>query len=70
MYEEKQAPKLGGVEGHHTAFFSDIQIKTFLKSLIGLVLIFDLLFFIEKINFPSPKNKFEIDISNEIIKLK
>ena len=25
MYEEKQAPKLGGVEGHHTAFFSDIQ---------------------------------------------
>ncbi len=25
MYEEKQAPKLGGVEGIHTAFFSDIQ---------------------------------------------
>ncbi len=25
MYEEKQAPKLGGVEGVHTAFFSDIQ---------------------------------------------
>ena len=25
MYEEKQALKLGGVEGHHTAFFSDIQ---------------------------------------------
>ena len=25
MYEEKQAPKLGGVEGYHTAFFSDIQ---------------------------------------------
>ena len=25
MYEEKQAPKLGGVKGHHTAFFSDIQ---------------------------------------------
>ena len=25
MYEEKQAPTLGGVEGHHTAFFSDIQ---------------------------------------------
>ena len=24
MYEEKQAPKLGGVKGHHTAFFSDI----------------------------------------------
>ena len=25
MYEKKQAPKLGGVEGYHTAFFSDIQ---------------------------------------------
>lgn len=25
MYEEKQEPKLGGDEGYHTAFFSDIQ---------------------------------------------
>ena len=25
MYEEKQAPTLGGVQGYHTAFFSDIQ---------------------------------------------
>ena len=25
MYEEKQAPQLGGVMGYHTAFFSDIQ---------------------------------------------
>lgn len=25
MYEEKQEPKLGGDEGHHTAFFTDIQ---------------------------------------------
>ena len=34
MYEEKQAPKLGGVEGHHTAFFSDIQnFSTFSESL-------------------------------------
>ncbi len=45
-------------------------LKTLLKSVIGLALIFVFLFFIEKINFPSPKNKFEIDISNEIIKLK
>ncbi len=44
--------------------------KTLLKSVIGLALIFVFLFFIEKINFPSPKNKFEIDISNEIIKIK
>ena len=34
MYEEKQAPKLGGVEGYHTAFFSDIQnFSTFSESL-------------------------------------
>ena len=45
-------------------------LKTLLKSVIGLALIFVLLFFIEKINFPAPKNKFEIDISNEIIKIK
>ena len=25
MYEEHQAPQLGGVQGYHTAFFSDIQ---------------------------------------------
>jgi adenylate cyclase len=34
MYEEKQAPKLGGVEGYHTAFFSDIQnFSTFSETL-------------------------------------
>ena len=34
MYEEKQAPKLGGVEGYHTAFFSDIQnFSTFSEAL-------------------------------------
>ena len=34
MYEEKQAPRLGGVEGHHTAFFSDIQdFSTFSEAL-------------------------------------
>ena len=34
MYEEKQAPKLGGVEGHLTAFFSDIQnFSTFSEAL-------------------------------------
>ena len=34
MYEEKQAPKLGGVEGIHTAFFSDIQnFSTFSEAL-------------------------------------
>ena len=34
MYEEKQAPQLGGVMGYHTAFFSDIQnFSTFSEKL-------------------------------------
>jgi len=34
MYEEKQAPQLGGVEGYHTAYFSDIQnFSTFSEAL-------------------------------------
>ena len=34
MYEEKQAPKLGGVQDYHTAFFSDIQnFSTFSEQL-------------------------------------
>ena len=34
MYEEKQAPKLGGVQDYHTAFFSDIQnFSTFSEKL-------------------------------------
>ena len=34
MYSEKQAPKLGGVQDYHTAFFSDIQnFSTFSEQL-------------------------------------
>lgn len=34
MYEEKQAPQLGGVAGYHTAYFSDIQnFSTFSEAL-------------------------------------
>ena len=34
MYEQKQAPKLGGVQDYHTAFFSDIQnFSTFSEKL-------------------------------------
>ena len=34
MYKEKQAPKLGGVQDYHTAFFSDIQnFSTFSEQL-------------------------------------
>ena len=43
-------------------------IKTFIKVLIIIVFIFAI-FLIEKINFPSPEKKYEIDITNEIKKL-
>lgn len=41
-------------------------IKFALVFVIGLIAIF----LIEKIKFPSPKENFKIDISNEVIKLK
>ena len=44
------------------------------KFLVRLILILILLvvgiFLVEKINFPSPKQNFKIDITNEIKKLK
>ena len=44
-------------------------IKTLIK-LFVLILIFILaIFLIEKISFPSPQKKFDIDITNEIKKL-
>ena len=33
MYEEKQAPKLGGVEGHHTVFFLTYKIFHIFRSI-------------------------------------
>jgi hypothetical protein len=44
-------------------------IKNFVKLLVvGVVFIF-VIFLIEKISFPSPEKKFNIDITNEIKKL-
>ena len=44
-------------------------IKTLFRLiLVGVVLIFAI-FLIEKISFPSPENKYQIDITNEIKKL-
>ena len=47
--------------------------SSILKILIKLLLLFvviALIFLIEKIKFPSPKQEFKIDITNEIKKLK
>ena len=44
-------------------------IKTLFKLiLVGVVLIFAI-FLIEKISFPSPEKKYQIDVTNEIKKL-
>ena len=44
-------------------------VKNFNKTLISNNCIYFCNFLIEKINFPSPEKKYEIDITNEIKKL-
>jgi hypothetical protein len=44
-------------------------IRILIKFLLTLVAFIFVIFLIEKINFPSPEKKFEIDITNEIKKL-
>ena len=44
-------------------------IKTLIKLLLLLVVFILVIFLIEKINFPSPEKKYQIDVTNEIKKL-
>ena len=44
-------------------------IKTLLKLFLVIVIFIFAIFLIEKITFPSPEKKYEIDITNEIKKL-
>ncbi len=44
--------------------------RTIIKFVLFLILLITFFFVLEKVNFPSPNKKFNIDISNEIIKLK
>ena len=41
-----------------------------LKFILVVVVLFIAIFLIEKINFPSPNKNYQIDITNEIKKLK
>jgi hypothetical protein len=43
--------------------------KFFIKLLLVAILLVFALFLIEKINFPSPEKKYQIDITDEIKKL-
>ena len=44
-------------------------IKTLLKLLSVVVVLIFAIFLMEKISFPSPEKKYQIDITNEIKKL-
>ena len=44
-------------------------IKTLLKLLLVFVIFIVAIFLIEKISFPSPEKKYQIDVTNEIKKL-
>ena len=44
-------------------------IKTLLKLLLVVVVLIFAIFLIEKVSFPSPEKKYQIDVTNEIKKL-
>ena len=44
-------------------------IKTLFKLLLAVVVLIFAIFLIEKISFPSPEKKYQIDVTNEIKKL-
>ena len=44
-------------------------IKTLFKLLLAVVVLIFAIFLIEKISFPIPEKKYQIDITNEIKKL-
>ena len=44
-------------------------IRTLIKIFLAIIVFIFVIFIIEKITFPSPEKKYEIDITNEIKKL-
>jgi hypothetical protein len=44
-------------------------IKTLIKLFFAIIIFIFIIFIIEKITFPSPEKKYEIDVTNEIKKL-
>jgi hypothetical protein len=45
------------------------MIKILIRLLLTIIIFIFAIFLIEKITFPSPEKKYEIDITNEIKKL-
>ena len=44
-------------------------VKILIKLLLAIIIFIFAIYLIEKISFPSPEKKYEIDITNEIKKL-
>jgi len=44
-------------------------LRTLIKILFAIVIFIIAIFLIEKVNFPSPKKKYDIEITNDIKKL-
>ena len=44
-------------------------IRNLIKLMLAIIVFIFVIFLIEKVNFPSPEKKYEIDITNEIKKL-
>ena len=44
-------------------------LRIFIKILFAIVIFIIAIFLIEKVNFPSPKKKYDIEITNDIKKL-
>ena len=44
-------------------------LRTFIKILFAIVIFIVAIFLIEKVNFPSPQKKYDIEITNDIKKL-
>ena len=49
--------------------FGSSLLRTLIKLLIAIIVFIIAIFLIEKIKFPSPQKKYDIDITNDIKKL-
>ena len=49
--------------------FGKSLFKTMIKILLLIIIFIVVIFLVEKISFPSPEKKFNIDITNDIKKL-
>tara|TARA_Y100001958_G_scaffold134076_1_gene104510 strand:- start:24 stop:203 length:180 start_codon:yes stop_codon:yes gene_type:complete len=49
--------------------FGSSILKILIKLILAVVVLIFVIFLIEKVSFPSPENKYQIDVTNEIKKL-